>query len=430
MPSDERGAATASAPGGAFALDAHRSSSRSALGAATVAGFAPFDLFPLPVAHARGAAVAVARAPRAARRPRRSAGAFGLGFFLAGVSWVYVSLHDFGAMPAPLAARLRRCSSARFSRSFRRSPATAVRALARAARGSSCARRCRRRCGRSTEWLRGWIFTGFPWLARRLLAGAGEPARGLRADRSASSACRSRPSLSAGLLAAARAQRCAATRRPRCFGVPARILVAARPCRDLARRLRACSRSQWTQPRGRAGHGQRCSRATSRRTQVAPRAVCARRSRPIAQLALASDAQLIVLPETALPLFLRPGARATISTRLAAHARAQRRRRADRRARAPADAATTTTAWSRSARRRTQTYRKSHLVPFGEFIPLRPVLGWIVSVLAIPLQDFSRGAPDAAAARRRRAARRGQHLLRGRVRRGDHPPAAGRRRCS
>jgi len=33
-------------------------------------------------------------------------------------------------------------------------------------------------------------------------------------------------------------------------------------------------------------------------------------------------------------------------------------------------------------------------VPFGEFIPLRPVLGWIVGVLAIPLQDFSRGGPD------------------------------------
>ena len=30
--------------------------------------------------------------------------AFGLGYFLAGVSWVYVSLHDFGSMPAPLAA--------------------------------------------------------------------------------------------------------------------------------------------------------------------------------------------------------------------------------------------------------------------------------------------------------------------------------------
>ena len=41
-----------------------------------------------------------------------------------------------------------------------------------------------------------------------------------------------------------------------------------------------------------------------------------------------------------------------------------------------------------------QSYRKTHLVPFGEFIPLRPVLGWIVGVLAIPLQDFSRGTAD------------------------------------
>jgi apolipoprotein N-acyltransferase len=42
-------------------------------------------------------------------------------------------------------------------------------------------------------------------------------------------------------------------------------------------------------------------------------------------------------------------------------------------------------------RAETQTYRKSHLVPFGEFIPLRPLLGAIVAVLAIPLQDFSAG---------------------------------------
>ena len=40
-----------------------------------------------------------------------------------------------------------------------------------------------------------------------------------------------------------------------------------------------------------------------------------------------------------------------------------------------------------------QSYRKSHLVPFGEFIPLRPLLGGIVGALAIPLQDFARGGP-------------------------------------
>jgi apolipoprotein N-acyltransferase len=37
----------------------------------------------------------------------------------------------------------------------------------------------------------------------------------------------------------------------------------------------------------------------------------------------------------------------------------------------------------------TQRYDKTHLVPFGEFIP--PGFGWVLSVLKIPLADFSRG---------------------------------------
>jgi apolipoprotein N-acyltransferase len=37
----------------------------------------------------------------------------------------------------------------------------------------------------------------------------------------------------------------------------------------------------------------------------------------------------------------------------------------------------------------TQGYAKSHLVPFGEFVP--PGFGWIVTVLTIPLSDFARG---------------------------------------
>src|SRR5690606_16044496 len=39
-----------------------------------------------------------------------------------------------------------------------------------------------------------------------------------------------------------------------------------------------------------------------------------------------------------------------------------------------------------------QKYRKHHLVPFGEYIPLKPVFGRIVEVLSIPLSDFSRGS--------------------------------------
>jgi apolipoprotein N-acyltransferase len=39
-----------------------------------------------------------------------------------------------------------------------------------------------------------------------------------------------------------------------------------------------------------------------------------------------------------------------------------------------------------------QTYRKYHLVPFGEYIPLKPFFPWLIhQILHIPLDDFSRG---------------------------------------
>jgi apolipoprotein N-acyltransferase len=42
-----------------------------------------------------------------------------------------------------------------------------------------------------------------------------------------------------------------------------------------------------------------------------------------------------------------------------------------------------------------QVYRKRHLVPFGETIPLEPVVGWFIrSVLSIPLANQSAGAAD------------------------------------
>src|ERR1019366_7494139 len=41
-----------------------------------------------------------------------------------------------------------------------------------------------------------------------------------------------------------------------------------------------------------------------------------------------------------------------------------------------------------------QRYDKIHLVPFGEFIP--PGFGWVLTVLKIPLTDFSRGSAGQA----------------------------------
>ncbi len=73
------------------------------LGGISVFGFAPFGLAPLPLLTLALLFLFWLRAPS----PRAAAAlgfAFGLGWFLCGTSWVYVSLHTFGGMPAWLTA--------------------------------------------------------------------------------------------------------------------------------------------------------------------------------------------------------------------------------------------------------------------------------------------------------------------------------------
>src|SRR5258708_6678365 len=73
------------------------------LGAISVFGCAPFRLAFLPLLPL----ALLFMFWRDAGSPRAAAAtgfAFGLGYFLAGTSWIYVSLHTFGGMPALLTA--------------------------------------------------------------------------------------------------------------------------------------------------------------------------------------------------------------------------------------------------------------------------------------------------------------------------------------
>lgn len=89
---------------------------------------------------------------------------FGIGWFSAGVGWVYVSMHEYGGVPAPLAA----VAVVLFAGYLGLYPALGA---------LLCRRLCRRpRAGAWTfvpafagtftlaELARGWVLTGFPWL--------------------------------------------------------------------------------------------------------------------------------------------------------------------------------------------------------------------------------------------------------------------------
>jgi apolipoprotein N-acyltransferase len=369
------------------------------LGAVTVVGYAPFYLFPLPVLTLAGLLYLWSEAPT----PRAAAGtgfAFGLGLFLFGVSWIYVSLHDFGAMPAPVAA----ATTLLFC---------AFLALFPAAVGYLCARAPLTPAARwgllapafwtLVEWTRSWIFTGFPWLGigysqvpASPLAGYAPPL-GIHGVTLAVVA-------SAGLIVVlARAGSRDEGGRRRAEGghkktkgpssliphpsslVPAAILLA------LWAGGWGLKQVAWTQPVG-------APLDVSLLQGNVPQDMKWRADRVEATLEIYftlirnSASPLIILPETALPLFLEQVPREYLDA-LAAHARANGgdilvgvpERQAD------GKYFNSLVSYGTAP---TQAYRKSHLVPFGEFIPLRPVLGWIVAALAIPLQDFSRGAEN------------------------------------
>jgi len=334
----------------------------------TVAGFAPLAVFPLPFLTLAGLLLIWLRA--ATRQAAfRTGFAFGAGLFGVGASWVYVSLHDFGMMPAPLAAigTLAYC---------------AILALYPAAAGWCLVRLQPGRLASALfafpalwtffEWLRGWVFTGVSWLALGYsqvdspLAGFA-PVVGTYGVSFLTALC-------AGLLVIA----ISGSGKARVAGGVA--LVFAFGLGQLLKQI------DWTSPQG-------APLEVALLQGNIPQDLKFRADRYAMTLSIykrlteASKGQLIVLPETAIPRFLDavdPGYLRDI-------ARIAVERRADVLIGVPIrdpDGRYFNSVISVGASP-PQRYDKSHLVPFGEFVPAG--FGWIVKTFAIPLSDFSLG---------------------------------------
>lgn len=347
-------------------------------GAACVLGFAPFYAWPVPVL-ALATLFFVWTGSGTPRQAALSGYAFGLGYFLAGVSWVYVSLHDYGSMPAPLAglATFAFCAylalffgaAGWVARRFASSPGARL-ALAAAS-------------VMLFEWLRGWLFTGFPWLNLGTSQAPASPLAGFAPVIGAYGVSLAVAAASAMLAAMATRPAWSRARAFLLIGLVALFAAGA-----------AVRRIEWTEPAGppvefallQGNVAQELKWQESLRPAILE---------SYRQMMLGARARIVVTPETALPALLDQLPEGYLSS-LREQARAQGKEillgTVERNPRGGEvdyyNSLVSLTGEGAGA------YRKRHLVPFGEYIP--PGFAWILAVLKIPMSDFARGADGQA----------------------------------
>jgi len=129
-------------------------------GALLVLAFAPFGLYPLAVLTVLALLWLIDDAGW--RRAARRGFLFGMGEFLAGVSWIYISLHDMGGV-TPVVAALMLLVLVAIMALY--SAAACAIAAAWAPPGWKRSLLLFPAAWTCFEWLRGWLLTGFPWLS-------------------------------------------------------------------------------------------------------------------------------------------------------------------------------------------------------------------------------------------------------------------------
>ncbi|MBV8466035.1 MAG: apolipoprotein N-acyltransferase [Burkholderiales bacterium] len=350
------------------------------LGAVTLFAFAPFGLWPiLPVSLAL--AFGMIEVAPSQRRAVAQGWAWGFGFFLANVHWIYIALHTFGDLPAPLAV-LAVAALAAFLALYPALATWAARRLSGESRAALllCALPA---CWMLSEWLRGWVFTGFPWAAIGYSQIPGGPLAGFA------------PVLGiygvGGMLAAL-------------SGFLAWLMgrhLDRRTAYGFALAAAVCiggvvlQRVQWTRPAGKPLKVALLQGAIPQNRKWGYEDLRYNLQVYYDQVHQA-DADLIVTPETAFPIFLHEVPADYLDDLIAD---------ANQKHAALIIGAPTLNAKSKNYYngavlvtdpKRPANY-KSHLVPFGEYVPLHPIFGWVYeNLLHIPYNDFTPGGQTQA----------------------------------
>lgn len=297
---------------------------------------------------------------------------FGLGLFGAGVHWLRISIHLFGGLGSVASTAVTFLLIA-FLALF---PAAAAWAAARC-RGDSPARDlllAQPAAWVLGEWLRGWLFTGFPWLLVGytqidLPPGALAPVTGV---------------FGLSWFVALGAGTLVLLARP---GRRQRVLAATMAAALLVVTL-AAGQGRWTHDTGVTRTVALVQGAVPLEVKWNPEFLHQSVQRYVTLTAPHWDSDIIIWPETAIPAFASQVP--DLLRELGAEAV---RQDADLYVGFP----TVAPAGDRYFNSLlllgagVLAYDKRHLVPFGEFTPFAPVLRGFAELLNIPMSNFSRG---------------------------------------
>ena len=344
------------------------------LGVLTVLGFAPFYLFPVPVI----TIALLLHFWRKSETPLQAAllgFCFGMGMFGAGVTWIYVSLHEFGAMPISIAVLFLIILCAYLSlfvtltgwvlRKLHIETPLVWSLLAAT-------------LWVLFEWLRGVLFTGFPWLTVGYSQVPSSPLASFSAVVGVYGV-----SLilvfSAALISLFFEKKLHIWRNAIFLSV---IWIIGFGLQHIS----------WIEPQGEPVTVSLLQGNISQEMKWRPEHVIQTMD-TYAKLAHKSNSRLIIAPEISLPLasYEVPF---NYLAQLSTHAK---RNNGDilvgmvETSKRSGEYYNSMFSFGTSSE---QIYRKHHLVPFGEFIPFKLAFGWIINVMKIPLSDFSRGGAD------------------------------------
>jgi apolipoprotein N-acyltransferase len=339
-------------------------------GAAHAFAFAPWHL-PWLQWLALAALFALALPLARARDAALTGFAFGLGWFGVGVSWVYVSMHVYGGMPALLAG----VATTAFCAFLSLYPALALGAATALSPGRAPrALLALPAAWAGAEWLRGVLLTGFPWLASGYAHTDGPlagfvPVVGVHG---------------VTLIAAAIAGSVALLAFPRSRNA---LAGSAALAATLLLGGQALRQAQWTHPEGEPLRVQLLQGNVPQDLKFADGGMKLSEDAYLPLLRRATQADLVVMPESVFPLPLQYLPRETID----ALGEVPRRGGAlifgifveEPRGQY------FNSALGFAPGEPPQRYSKRHLVPFGEFIPWG--FRWFVDLMQMPIGDQQRG---------------------------------------